>query len=255
MSKENNIFLIILAIPFRKRTDSKDDSLEIREGYSSLMLVGVLDPSQRDTTTPMTFIEFDSLFCDTYNSIINEMVKLRACYYEDGYLAHSSIFDEDEKKIILDKIDTIGHMVYQLIASDSKPLRDWFDKMIKKYKQRQNQTIAPENVTIITNDFKIPWYWMKNRIHSPFLNEICPLGLLQLDDPDEITESINKRMLLKTTMSKSESNKAESSLHALLIKGGSRLPFVEEELKSIENTIKAQTKPRKKNLIFNIVGL
>jgi len=250
--KANNIFLIILTIPYREDIFSKD-SYEIRVSNSAMMLVGVLDPSQRNTTTQMAFIEFDDFFCETYNNIIQEMTKLRERYYKkDGYLAHPSKFNEHEKEEIFSKIEEIGQLVYQLIAADTNPFTDWFAAMTRKYRKKSGQSISSENVTIITNDFNIPWYWMKTLKKGLFLNEICALGMLQLDDPDESLYGINRRILFKTKMSAPIPDKTEDSFRALIIRGDSSLCFIDNELKSIENTIKNQKTDHEEILKFEV---
>lgn len=231
-------------------------SHEMLESNSSIMLVGVLDPSQRNTTTQMAFLECDYAFCDLYNNILDEMAELRKCYSESGgYLARPSTFGEKQKEDVLKRIDSIGVRVYQLLGGSPNPFTNWFDTMLRKYKDNSDTSLDSENVSIITNDFCIPWYWMKKIHNGFFLNEICPLGMLQLDDPEEIIYGVPRRSLLKAKLQNVVPDKTEDvleeTLYALLINGDPKFSLADEELKSIEDIIREPIE-NKKGLTFEI---
>jgi hypothetical protein len=96
-----------------------------------------------------------------------------------------------------------------------------------------------KHVTIITNDFNIPWYWMKGTASAPLLCEVCSLGMLQL---------ANRSMIgIGSEESQSPEIVTGESLRALLINGtaGLELPFIDEEIDSLSDFMqRGQGQPR-----------
>jgi hypothetical protein len=108
---------------------------------------------------------------------------------------------------------------------------------------RASRRLDFDHVTIITNDFSIPWYWLKNTEHSPFLCEACSLGILQLTTSG-IPPSHERVAQANSQMSR--------LYRALLVNGSTRLPFANDELDSISRELTEETRRETRSFRFEV---
>jgi hypothetical protein len=233
---DKNVFLFLIRLdleekyPLRSSLDSK--GLPRMEAHSKhAMIAGLLDPSQTKTRTPLTPIAFeDGKRKDSYNDILDHLEGLIQSFYEppDGYIFDPSRLGQRQQKEMGREIVSIGHSIYDLIPKNG-PLFGWFNDLLQA-SDSSKRWPEEQHVTIITNDFNIPWYWMRATDWGPSLCEACSLGMLQLTnrniaeidgDQDESTEAVTE------------------PLRALLINGPgqSNLPFMGEELAILKDVI------------------
>jgi len=87
------------------------------------------------------------------------------------------------------------------------------------------------HVTIITNDFNIPWYWLKRKPYGPCFCEVCSLGMLQL--ATSLSGEQPERDLLYRQRVQDKSH-----YRALLINGSPALPLTDMELQAISRSLR-----------------
>ncbi len=220
---DSNVFLMLIRLDLNKQNPTRiGEFAAMDEERGSQFLVGVLDPQRRTASTPLTAIEFKENKCKTYNRALTRIQEISDMFYNNGFLQDPSSYDQFSQNLLFDKMSTLGLLIYSFF-SDKKtmPVRNWLDDLfgrVSKGKSRNRQT----NVTIITNDFSIPWFWMKNEPFGPSLCEVCSLGMIQLQntgfnpDPEE-GGCVKDR--------------------ALLVRGTKEQPFLEEALEIVDRTL------------------
>ena len=193
---------------------------------SSMLLAGVLDPSERLAAAPVTPIELKGSRLKNYNEILRHVENISNHYYrEGGYIDRPDTYTPREQTTLSNQISDVGRHIYDLFSGGGNPVRHWLDKLLESTTEggRGRGRIGKRPlrpVTIVTNDFSIPWCWMKREIFGPSLCEVCSLGMLQL------RAAIGTR-----DDQRYEMEEAQPKTHrALLINGSSDLPFSNEEI-------------------------
>jgi hypothetical protein len=241
----NNTFLVLIVLHLDEPHNLLGDGHSAETGSPGLkrmdknkkyhLLAGVLDPSRPETHAPLASAAFTSTTIDTYNDIIDRVERINHLYYgetgDGGFLAGRELFNETAKEKILQEIEDIGQKIFSiLLNSDAAQLCDWIKKLVpeeegkKQQKTVSTSEVLPRNhVTIITNDFNIPWYWMKVYRKATLLCENCCLGMLQLG--------------METKPPRPPGKSLSGRYGALLINGSSDMPFAKEELEGIQRKL------------------
>jgi len=236
MSPDKNVFLLLLRLdlnrtaPLGMPREEKEGHLPyMQKGNKYSLIAGLLDPNQQTTSTPLTEISFGENEQKRYNRILTRLEDLLNCYYkkDSGYLADPRTFTDKCSRDVEESVDRIGNAIYDLFPRGT-PLVRWLDELFGIRAESQGVRERPErqHVTIITNDFSIPWYWMKAVDDGDLLCEVCALGVQQLT-----ARSLQAPQSPGEQLSHDEGR----AYRALLIDGSKRegLPFVAEELEKI----------------------
>ncbi|MBN2082121.1 hypothetical protein JW859_07925 [bacterium] len=150
---------------------------------NDVLVACVLDPAKSTTHTTLQKFELKDNRA-TRNLIRRKLRMLYHLYYDDqaGVQDQPFLFHRDKQAEISDIIDELGSYVFQLLVDAKKadnPIKRWLEEILLS-RHRKN----PRHVTIVTNDFTIPWYWMKAVRGQPTLCEKCALGYLQLSSSE-----------------------------------------------------------------------
>src|SRR5206468_686890 len=126
--------------------------------HKYFLVAGIIESHQQDTHAPLVGIEFTDEKRDTYNSIISDVEEINKFYYQEhGYVEDPVTFGEDEKSKMLKKIKALGRDIWDILKGDEHNLlRQRLEKML-----RGTGNARTNHVTILTNDFSIPWYWLR----------------------------------------------------------------------------------------------
>jgi hypothetical protein len=192
------------------------------------LLAAVLDPSQKATSAPVTGIALTNRKKRTYNGILRQFQKLSNSFYnENGFVRNPSSYNDDRQAEVEEAMSTVGRDIYDLFQTDDgpNPIRDWLDRLLGARHSGTSRQRPTKPVTILSNDFGIPWFWLKREKTTPFLCEICSLGLLQLS------------AVRAAEVHQAPPGQADKTYEALLIRGSKTLPFDEEELKTIRTLL------------------
>jgi hypothetical protein len=229
-----NVLLLLLRLDPSNPAPLRFNSIDELEFDDQQLLVGILEPTHKKTCTPMTALRLNGKRKSIYNRVLKGVKNISELYYGDerklGYIDNPHLLTEEKKKEIFEKIISIGEEINKLLSEGGSTLKEWLDNTLEsepKIPKRSDQ-----NVTIITNEFAIPWYWINKGRDDYFLCESCTLGINQLE--------LNPR---PTSNRKTKPEKEEEELRkkmetrALFIQGSSDLPFADEEMEIIINTI------------------
>lgn len=231
---QSNVLLVFMCLdlrdptsPLRARSGSQGQSVRFLENEDGRyqLLVAVLDPAQRSTSAPVTGIDMNRQKREIYNSILRQFQEISATYYkEGGFIDRPETYTEERQAEVMRAIQIVGCDIYDLFLTESgRPnlIRDRLDKLLGA-SDPARQTRSTKSVTILSNDFGIPWFWLHRERKSPFLCEVCSLGLLQLAAVSRATEP-----------QQVPAGQKDKTYEALLIKGATTLPFQDEELQMI----------------------
>jgi len=243
---ENNTFLIILRLamgsedPFRPPKElSGAASPSMSEGQEYRLVMGVLDPAHESVHTPFVERIFNESRRKTYNDILGTVSKMFQLYENK-----KSIFRDNASinEAISSCISQVGRMVFDLIPSGTV-VEDWLRGVFSEQRRKTR------HVTIITNDFYIPWFWMKHKNTSELLCEVCSLGMLGLGSSRTPSGAASRG----GNGADREGLDAER-LQALLIQGSSTsdLPLLADELLEIATAL-GEEKRRAAPVNANIV--
>lgn len=207
-----------------------DESGKFKEmkGANATLVVGIVDPSIRSAMTPMMMIPVTGPTAKLYNKILKEVEKLNGLYRaEEGYLRNPASLNHAQSKLVMSSIKDIGHLIFDMMKSSehSEAVCAWLDGLFRDYERRNpGRDETTNHVTLITNDFSIPWYWLMTR--DLFLCEVVALGMLQLS-----SYSAGYR---GDADAAGRAKVAQEQLYkALLINGSSDLPFALAELDAV----------------------
>jgi hypothetical protein len=236
---EKTTFLVLICLnltdPGRTLGGHRHESAQtqlprMEEEKQYCLLAGILDPTQHNTATPLGAIPFTPAKKKLYNRILERLEYINNEYYKkDGFVARPHRFTEDAKGQLLDLIGAIGRSIYDLFEGPStKLLRKWIEDLLGTSEASKSSQRARHHVTIITNDFNIPWYWMKSWEESPLLCEACSLGMLQLGN-EAVKHETDRGWQLEV--------QASNLYSALLINGSPALPFGNVELDTIQRVL------------------
>ena len=243
-----NTFLVLLCLdlsdPARtfgrsRRSDSLAHFPRMDEAKPYWLIAGILDSAQRKTHVPLIGGELTPQMKKTYNRVIKDVEDLSHLYYADkGFIADPTQFNESRKADVHDRIGAIGEHIYDILKSEhNDALMERLDRIL-----RWRESHRMDHVTIITNDFHIPWYWLKSSYEGPFLCEVCSVGMLQLaaygarhTEPDPYGQA-----------------PAEPVHRALLVNGSQELPCAEDELDRIAERLKTAPRGGGRGLRFEV---
>lgn len=211
--------------------DQRDRFKRMSQAQASLV-VGVVDPSLRSAMTPMMMISLNGRTLQAYNRVVEQVEELNRLYRgENGYLSHPASMNRMQSKMVQDKIYFIGSKIFDLLRSsqESEAICKWLDDLFRHYEGDEPffNGAAAHHVTIVTNDFSIPWYWLRAAGHEPFLCEIVSLGMLQLS-------SYSAGYRGDADVAGRAKVATEGLYKALLINGSSELPFAAAELDAVK---------------------
>jgi hypothetical protein len=233
---EKHHFLLIIRVdidphsttsPLRLGTDAHiHQENETAKPY--YYFAGILQPSGQSKGAPVTFFHFNPQTSDRFNAILRGLRNIDRRYFaKDGFVARPASYNEKTKRDIFNEINSVGSIIYHMLrddialANDNQELGDWLSTMLKPASVK-----GVNNITIITNDFNIPWYWMKMDTASPFLCEKFPVGTVRpqpIAPPSKPAHSDAKK-----------SSPEEYHYMALLINGAAGLPCAAEELAKVQ---------------------
>ena len=159
-----NILLLLLRLDPSNPAPLRFNSIDELESDDQQLLVGILDPTHKKTCTPMTALRLNGRRKNIYNRALKGVKAISELYYGDerkvGYVDNPHLLTEEKKKEIFEKIISIGEEINKLLSEGGSTLKEWLDNTLDrdlKIPKRSDQ-----NVTIITNEFAIPWYWINN---------------------------------------------------------------------------------------------
>jgi hypothetical protein len=191
------------------------------KGYQ--LLAAVLDPTELATGAPVAGISLTGPKLELYKHILETFQGLSSQFYRDGgFIDEPETYTAEKQKDIFAVIDRMGRNIYDLFQTQKEnAVRSWLAKLLNPY-----VSVRPmQPVTVITNDFSIPWFWLKTERAGPFLCEVCPLGMQELS------------AAIPAQWRQSRPGRGEKSYDALVLKGDSNLPFIEEELISLKRAL------------------
>jgi len=244
---ENHHFLLLIRLdidadhpntPLLRYTGHAED---MKPGKLYYYFAGVLEPSGQSKTAPVSFLPFNPKEPANHNKYNNILKKLhginRKFHGKSGFVSSPETYTDDKKREILEAIEEIGEDIYHMLHdSGNEALGLWLDTMLKtKNVDSDSEETAEsgknENITLITNDFSIPWYWMKKGPGEPFLCESYPVGMLQL------TEVERDRQPMRDL----SSGPSNLPYKALLINGEPQLPCAVEEFRKVAEALDLET--------------
>jgi hypothetical protein len=258
---ERNVFLILIRLDLQGQSPLGIPSAgrggrlaRMEEGKEYALLVGLLDPSQQVTRTPFTEVRLEPPLLKSYNDILDRVELLVKRFYgSGGYVADPARFNGKEQGEISQAISAIGRPIFDLVARQT-PLSDWFDDLfgVKHRPTGRLGRLEGLQVTIITNDFDIPWYWMKATDWSKLLCEVCSLGMLQL---------AAHTLSAVARQSAADDAAGSGAMRALLINGmadaagaaGAAEPWVRQELDAVTGALDGSREGgRRRGLAFRV---
>jgi hypothetical protein len=231
--EHSNVLLVLMCLdlkdpnPLRSRSGQQAFLEDDDSRYQ--LLVAVLDPAQRSTSAPVMGIKLNEKKRGTYNSIIRQFQEISARFYgEDGFIKEPTAYTDAMQKDVMRAMSSAGRDIYDLFQTgDEVPylrlaIRDWLDRLLGSTDSVRTRQRPIKPVTVLTNDFGIPWFWLKRERTGPFLCEVCSLGLLQLSAVDRATGE-----------QQAPAGQRDKTYEALLIQGSNKLPLLDEELDMI----------------------
>lgn len=239
---QSNVLLVLMCLdltdpnPLRSRSGPQGKDIRfLDENKPYQLLVAVLDPTQRSTSAPVMGITLTGRKLKHYNSVLKSFQDISARFYNDqGFIEVPESYTEERKEEVLDAMSNLGRDIYDLFQIESgkpNPIRDWLDRLLGPSDVGRVRQRPIKPVTVLTNDFGIPWFWLKREKNSPFFCEVCSLGMLQLSAVGRATE-----------MQQAPPGQKDKTYEALLIKGSTNLPFQDEELYMITTLLSDQVR-------------
>lgn len=237
---DQNVILVLMRLdlndqanPLRAGAGARGDEIQLLEkGKPYWLLAGVLDPRQRSTSVPITGIPLSDSKLYTYNAILKGFQKVSQLFYgEGGFVQEPQTYSREQQDNVSGLMANIGKLIFELFPEDN-PVRVWLSDLLRREDRR-----VP--LTIITNDFGIPWFWLKRGEYGGrFLCEASSLGMLQLSAvgrPGEANQQCERE---------------DKRYEALLIKGSAHLPFLDREFSQIESLLE---RPSRSERPFKVV--
>src|ERR1044071_7420298 len=234
---ERQSFLMILRFNKEDKQDplrcgvigDNGDFEPVKRGQSTLV-VAIVDPSKRSATTPMLEIRLDNPTHNGFNSVLKDVGDLNRRYRRDGgYISNPDAFTQNRQSQVLATIQTIGTHIYTVLSgAKGSVIKDWLDDLFRRHDgdAEGSDDGRLHHVTIITNDFSVPWYWLYNPYHDRFLCETVSLGMLQQADFSDASSDDGDQETL-------EKVRAQIKFRALLINGSPNLPYATGELEAV----------------------
>jgi hypothetical protein len=235
---QSNVLLVLMCLdlkasnPLQSRSELQGQSVRYLQDEDNRyqLLVAVLDPSQRSTSAPVMGITLNGQKLKDYNGVLRNFQDISARFYNSqGFIDAPESYTEEQQEKVLEAMSLLGRDIYDLFQIESgkpNPIRDWLDKLLGPSDAGRARQRPTKPVTVLTNDFGIPWFWLKRVKNSPFLCEVCSLGMLQLSAVSRATEA-----------QQAPPGQKDKTYEALLIKGSTNLPFQDEELSMITSLL------------------
>lgn len=239
MNDVGNTFLILLRLDLSEERTLRQSSLaeeggsfrRLKRDGGHKLLVGLLDSEMRSTSTPMEVLDFGDQQIDTYNGVLTRLERLNARYRgENGFVRYPTRFDRDAQEDVKEAIAEIGSMIHEIfLGPELTVVRDWLEDILTCRERPEGR-----HVTIITNDFDIPWCWMKllRAPSAPMLCEAVSLGTMQLGMPEM---HLGREMV-------AQGPQPGEPFRALLINGSPDLPFASATLAAVQKALEAPIK-------------
>jgi hypothetical protein len=252
----SNVLLVLMRLdlndrnPLHARRGQEGQEVQLLDkGKTYHLLAAVLDPTHRATSAPVTGIELTGSKLETYNKVLREFQEISARFYRPGgFIDAPESYTEDRQGEVLDAMASVGCLIHDLFPTKNS-VRDWLDKLLESNDATRARPLQP--VTIITNDFNVPWFWLKGERTGPFLCEVCSLGLLQLSSASRSGEAHH-----------TQPGRIDKTYEALLINGSTSLPFLDEEFDTITTLLQDSDrravrvfKARRANTVDDIMSL
>lgn len=219
MSDLSNVMLVLMRLDLRDTNPLSGRVGELKRDGDHQLLVAVIDPLKRSTSGPVAVIDLSGQARLAYNKVLSKVEDISQKYCRiGGYVSQPETYTESLQRKILDELDIAGSIMWDIFDGLNHPVRKLLDALLGS-----SGRAAQLQVTILTNDFSIPWFWLKRRIGGLFLCEVCSLGILPFSQVGGSGE--------RTRASAGRSGKAYD---ALLIDGLSDLPFAKSELETVK---------------------
>jgi hypothetical protein len=202
----------------------------------SKLLVTLIDPSLRATCAPITLINLERNNLYLYNEILGQFQGLWKQFYRvGGFIDRPETYTSASQSCVLAEMFRIGRAIRDLFYVDDH-VGKWLLDLFKSATDGLTNDGLLQPVTILTNDFDVPWFWLEHG--GQFLCEVCSLGLLQLSTEERPMSSPH--------------DQRKTDYDALLIKGSSTtsLPFLDQELNRIEKRL---SEPGRFSDTFNVL--
>ena len=232
--EHSSVLLVLMCLDLKDRNPLHSRSgtrvfLEDEDDRYQL-LVAVLDPAQRSTSAPVMGLKLNREKRRTYNGVLRQFQQISVRFYgEHGFIDEPASYTDERQSEVLEAMSSVGRDIYDLFRPDDEgpylrlAIREWLDKLLGAGDAARSRHRPIRPVTILTNDFGIPWFWLKNAKGGPFFCEVCSLGLVQLSAVDRAAGT-----------QQPPPGQQDKTYEALLIDGGSTtLPFHSEELDMI----------------------
>ena len=224
----SNVLLVLMRLDLNDPLHSLETRQSKGTGFLSVnskgyqLLAAVLDPMELSTGAPVAGISLTGEKLESYKHIRDGFQNISLQYYRDGgFIDNPETYTGEKKKEILGEINRVGRNIFDLFQTEKdNPVLAWLQKLLNPYAARSTRP-----VTVITNDFAIPWFWLKRERSGPLLCEVCPLGIQQLS------------AAIPSEWHQTRPGRREKSYEALVLKGDSKLPFLDDELINLRKVL------------------
>jgi hypothetical protein len=195
---------------------------------------------------------------------VDGVEKLTKLFHDKGgFVEEPDKYTRERQDDVLEKIKELGRLVYDLFSADGgghlHPLQSWLFGLNSEMTADERHNIAGGSnleknsdgrrarprgerptlpVTIITNDFNIPWYWLRGHYDGKALCEICSLGTLHLKDVAENAIPSNQRG-------------GNDTCRVLLLNGRQDMPFSEQILEGIRRNLEKSSRLDPERLLLH----
>src|SRR5947209_8243068 len=131
--------------------DTRGGGQRLEEDDRYSFFAAVVDQTHRSTSAPAEIIPLKQATRKRYNEILEKVAKLSERL--DGFIDSPEAYSVEQQSKAYRDIVEVGRDTLALFPGTS-PVRKWLEKLIRDDKGFWR------TVTIITNDFNVPWYWM-----------------------------------------------------------------------------------------------
>ncbi len=264
----DNVFLLLVRLdwgsanPFVGSGRMRDDD---QQKYS--MLIGVLDQTRKGTGTALANISFGRARRRMYNHVLQQVEEIFQSFERSGgYIDERTTFGVAERLRVVRTIEFVGQEIFaflefaqvgdigakavrqaleDLLAQAATPTRPPTELPVGQAGDRgggeRTRAVGRPHVTIVTNDFSIPWFWMRLPGAEHALCETHPLGMMQLSGPGTTP-------LRASTATR----RAEGNRRAMFVEGTSDLAFLKDELAVFKAAIEGVDERERKHRGFEV---
>jgi hypothetical protein len=191
--------------------------VELESDEAHQLLVAVIGPRKTSTSGPVAVIHLNGGQRKAYNRALHRFRSISQRYCEaGGFISQPAAYTRDRQRDVIGMMADVGRDIWEIFQDLKHPVRDWIDALLKSSGR------AMQPVTVLTNDFAIPWFWLKEKVADPFLCEVCSLGMLHFSPTPRAGDSSGLAAGRHETYD------------ALLINGFSDLPYVKREMEIVK---------------------